>query len=114
LVLDKLWPDLFPPGSRKRLPHFAPEPFFERRFRDASEIDYLSADLCYERATVWMDVSRIPHAGEIFSVIFCCHVLEHVVDDQEAIAELYRILEGGPQFCRFPSGAPTHSTHRPA
>jgi ubiquinone/menaquinone biosynthesis C-methylase UbiE len=42
-----------------------------------------------------MDVTAIPFPANYFNAIICNHVLEHVVDDRTAIAEVYRILMPG-------------------
>ncbi|GAC1389418.1 MAG: hypothetical protein NVS4B11_03680 [Ktedonobacteraceae bacterium] len=37
----------------------------------------------------------IPYAQNLFDVILCSHVLEHIPDDRQAMSELYRILKPG-------------------
>jgi ubiquinone/menaquinone biosynthesis C-methylase UbiE len=42
-----------------------------------------------------MDVQAIPFDDNLFDVIFCNHILEHVNDDLKALQELYRVLKPG-------------------
>jgi len=39
-----------------------------------------------------MDITKIEMPGASFDVIYCSHVLEHVVNDQMAMRELWRVL----------------------
>ncbi len=80
-------------GKPKRMLHVAPEPAFERRFKELLGDDYLTADLSNPRAMVKMDVTNIGCPTETFDVIYCSHVLEHVEDDRKAMRELFRVLK---------------------
>jgi SAM-dependent methyltransferase len=42
-----------------------------------------------------MDITKIPCKDNAFDVVLCNHVLEHVVDDQKAMRELFRVLVPG-------------------
>jgi SAM-dependent methyltransferase len=86
--------DLFD-GRRKRLLHFAPERGFSRILRRARNIDYFSGDLCSSRAMIRLNITDIPCPTQAFDVIFCSHVLEHIVDDRRAMAELFRVMKLG-------------------
>jgi len=80
--------------SRKVL-HFAPEQAFYKRFKKLKNIDYVSVDLYSPLADIKADITGLPFKDEEFDVIFCNHVLEHIVDDRKAIAELYRVMKPG-------------------
>jgi hypothetical protein len=82
-------------APRKRLLHVAPELGFERRFRQFAHLDYLSADLHNPRAMVKMDITDIQYPDGSFDTIYCSHVLEHVLDDRQAMREFYRVLKPG-------------------
>jgi ubiquinone/menaquinone biosynthesis C-methylase UbiE len=42
-----------------------------------------------------VDITNIPFEDSVFDVILCNHVLEHIPDDLNAMAELYRVLKSG-------------------
>lgn len=49
------------------------------------------------------DLRRLPFADQAFEVVLCSHVLEHIRDDESAIAELRRVLRvGGVAFIQVP------------
>jgi ubiquinone/menaquinone biosynthesis C-methylase UbiE len=91
LYFDRMT-DLFD-GRTKRMLHIAPEQSFEGRLKKQLGLGYITADICPGRATVQMDIIDIQFPNEIFDVIYCSHVLEHVSDDKRAICELYRVLK---------------------
>jgi SAM-dependent methyltransferase len=72
--------------------HIAPEPALETRFKKIPNMIYLSADLDISKAMVKMDVSNVQFPENSFDILQCSHVLEHVVDDQKALNEFWRIL----------------------
>ncbi|MCX6286019.1 MAG: class I SAM-dependent methyltransferase [Bacteroidetes bacterium] len=49
----------------------------------------------YERNTNTLDITDLKFEDEVFDVIICNHVLEHIEDDLKAIGELYRVLKPG-------------------
>jgi SAM-dependent methyltransferase len=84
--------DLFD-GRPKSILHVAPEPCFESRFKAKLGEGYITADLLNRRATVKMDITNIQYPDDYFDIIYCSHVLEHVIDDKKAIKEFYRTLK---------------------
>src|SRR5690606_2967669 len=58
-------------------------------------LNYVTADLDSPYAAVRMDVCDIPFRDEVFDVVLCNHVLEHVPDDHVALLEIYRVLRQG-------------------
>jgi SAM-dependent methyltransferase len=86
--------DLFD-GAGKKMLHVAPEEFLSARLRRIEGLDYLSADLANPKAMIQMDITKIDRPDNTFHVIYCSHVLEHIRNDREAIAELYRVLRPG-------------------
>ncbi len=80
-------------GRPKRVLHFAPEMELAKRFRAIPGVDYLSADLKARHAMTKMDITAMPCADSSFDAVFCSHVLEHVVQDRKAIAEIHRVLK---------------------
>jgi SAM-dependent methyltransferase len=74
-----------------RVLHIAPENCFESRFRRLPNLDYVTADLDAP-ADVKLDLTDSSLPSESFDVIFCLHILEHIRDDDAAIAELRRMI----------------------
>ncbi|MBU0912336.1 MAG: methyltransferase domain-containing protein [Gammaproteobacteria bacterium] len=83
--------DLFN-GKPGKMLHVAPEPWFEKKFRELLSDNYLTADLFDPRAMIKMDISNIQYPDNSFDIIYCSHVLEHVLDDRKAMREFYRTL----------------------
>lgn len=77
----------------KRVLHVAPEKCFEKRLVKLLGDDYFSVDINSKIAMMRTDVTRIQFKDEAFDVIYCCHVLEHVINDKTALLEFYRILK---------------------
>jgi ubiquinone/menaquinone biosynthesis C-methylase UbiE len=49
------------------------------------------------------DICKLPFESNIYDLVFCNHVLEHVPDDQKAMSELYRVLKkGGTLIAQVP------------
>lgn len=82
-------------SAAKKVLHIAPEQAFYKRFKKQKNLDYTTADLNSPLADVKADITELPFEKEQFDVIFCNHVLEHVLDDQKAMQELYRVLKKG-------------------
>ncbi|NJM95017.1 MAG: class I SAM-dependent methyltransferase, partial [Acaryochloridaceae cyanobacterium CSU_5_19] len=83
--------DLFSSAPKKML-HIAPEECLAQKIAQCSTIDYLTADL-NNSAMVRMDLTDIQYPDQSFDVIYCSHVLEHIPDDAQAMAELARVLK---------------------
>jgi len=75
-----------------RVLHVAPEFQLSEVLKKQPTIDYLTADLRSPQAMVKMDISAIQFPDEHFDGIVCNHVLEHILDDSRAMAELHRVL----------------------
>jgi SAM-dependent methyltransferase len=84
--------DLFD-GKPKKMLHIAPEPCFESMFKERLGDNYFTADLFDPRAMLKMDICDIQYPDGSFDIIYCSHVLEHVLDDKKAMKELFRVLK---------------------
>ncbi|MBS3992911.1 MAG: class I SAM-dependent methyltransferase [Bacteroidetes bacterium] len=82
-------------SAPKKVLHIAPEQCFIKIFKNQPNLDYITADLHSPIADVKADILNLPFENETFDVVFCNHVLEHIVDDQKAMSELYRIMKKG-------------------
>lgn len=73
--------------------HFSPSLIFSEKLR--AQIDnYITSDFVNEfESDVQYDITAIPEKENCFDLIICFHILEHIMDDEKAIAELYRILK---------------------
>ena len=80
-------------SSKLSVLHFAPEYCFQRVFKSLSNLDYISADLYDPSAMIKIDITDIKFQNNTFDCILCSHVLEHILDDNKAIRELYRVLK---------------------
>lgn len=93
--------------GRLRVLHVAPERGVRLVLEKAKSLDYVSTDLRSPLASVRADLTQLPFESDAFGLEICCHVLEHVLDDRRAIAELYRTLRpAGTAIVQVPINAP--------
>ena len=81
--------------KKAKVLHFAPEQAFYKRFRKLSNLDYLTTDLNSPLADVKADICSLPFEDDLFDIILCNHVLEHIPDDRQAMSELFRVMKPG-------------------
>ena len=91
LYLKKLLDSL--EGKPLKLLHFAPETILTELFKSYPNIDYLSVDLDPTKAMKKEDITELSFKDNSFDMIFCSHVLEHIVEDIQAMQELHRVLK---------------------
>lgn len=75
--------------------HIAPEQSFLRKFKQMKNLDYTTLDIQSPIADIKADLRNLPLEDNQYDVIFCNHVLEHIVEDQQAMQELYRVMKPG-------------------
>ncbi len=76
--------------------HWAPESCLFKTLENMSNIRYIPADLNPNCSDVRkLDITQIELDSNSIDVILCSHVLEHVPDDNKAMAELFRVLRPG-------------------
>lgn len=75
--------------------HIAPEQCFHGKFKKQKNIKYTTGDLESPIADLHFDLHKIPLEDNLYDVIFCNHVLEHVEDDHQCMKELFRIMKPG-------------------
>lgn len=66
-----------------------------RKFQRIAGLTYVSFDLRSPLAKVHGDICDLPFPANSFDAILCNHVLEHVMEDRRAMAELRRVLRPG-------------------
>lgn len=71
-----------------------PAPATREFFRDRDSVKYVTIDL-YKDSDIRSSITAIALAEGVVDVVMCCHVLEHIDDDQRGIGQLYRILKPG-------------------
>lgn len=79
----------------KKVLHIAPEQAFYKLFKKQDNLDYTTADIDSPLADFKADITNLPFKEGEFDVVFCNHVLEHVLNDQKAMQELYRVIKKG-------------------
>jgi SAM-dependent methyltransferase len=89
LVLEQILADLR--TADLRMLHIAPEPFF-REFFSKRFGRYETADLVMAGVDHKVDLRELPFENEAYDLVFASHVLEHIRDDDRALAEIRRIL----------------------
>ena len=73
-------------------------------------ISCVTADL-YAPADLKIDITDIELEDESIDLIFCNHVLEHVIDYQKALREIHRILtKEGKLICSVPIDTDSETT----
>ena len=75
--------------------HVAPEQCFHKKFKNQNNLNYTTADLESPIADLHFDLHSIPLEDNLYDVIFCNHVMEHVKDDLQCMKELYRVMKPG-------------------
>jgi len=86
-----------------KLLHIAPEKNLQKVLKASNKIKYISGDLNPLVADIEIDITDINFEDNYFDFIICNHVLEHIVDDQKAMRELFRVLKpGGEAILQVP------------
>ena len=74
----------------------SPKYSFSRKFTRLSNLSYFGGDL-YKRAYInfKFDLISTPLKTNSFDAVLCIHVLEEIIQDQQAMSEMFRILKPG-------------------
>ncbi len=96
----------------KSVLHFAPEKHLGRRIAGTPPTRYVPCDLYPSTPAVHrVDMLAIPFENGTFDLVIANHVLEHVLDDLKALAEIHRVLKpGGHAILQTPYSAKLHHT----
>lgn len=84
--------------SALRVLHVAPMAILQRRFNMLYNFCYVSVTDAFDTfagsvPNVRSDVARLGFGDEVFDVVLCSHVLEHLPNDRKALQELLRVLK---------------------
>ena len=74
--------------------HFAPEACLETTVRQLAR-RVITADLEPRGVEIALDARHLPFPDQSFEIVLASHVLEHVLEDHLAIAEIFRVLKPG-------------------
>jgi SAM-dependent methyltransferase len=91
----ELLPALF---RGKTVLHIAPETDTRKFIADnaaAWSTSYATLDAFSPHASIKDDIRHLEVADQNYDTILCHHVLEHIVDDRQAIREFFRVLRPG-------------------
>lgn len=101
--------DMFAPKQPISVLHCAPEELFFPKFFKKELVDYYPIDkwtgftVCGEKMRDYADITKLPYEDNKFDYILCNHVLEHIPDEQLALAQLKRVLKpDGIAFLNVP------------
>jgi SAM-dependent methyltransferase len=87
---------LLPKMAGMSVLHFAPERRLSPRILAANPKHYVQCDLYPQSPDVMqVDMLNMPFENSSFDLSIANHVLEHVSDDQQALAEITRVLKPG-------------------
>jgi SAM-dependent methyltransferase len=75
--------------------HVAPEQVFFQLFRKQNNLTYITIDLESPLADLKMNLEAMTFGSDVFDIVFCNHVLEHVDNDIKALSEIFRVLKKG-------------------
>lgn len=79
--------------AKLKVLHFAPESALMNQFKKLKNLSYDTIDLNSPIADIKADICNLPFLDNSYDFILCNHVLEHIIDDNKAISELYRVLK---------------------
>lgn len=84
------------PITREKLDvlHFAPQIGEKRFYRSLPNLHYVTADYL-DVEDVQLDLTALALPDDSWDVLFVYHILEHIIDDQKAMQEMYRVLRPG-------------------
>lgn len=82
--------------ANSRILHIAAEEEISKRILTLDVKQYIRGDLNPKTSnTDKIDITTLKFQNNYFDIIFCNHVLEHVLDYKKAIKEIFRVLKKG-------------------
>jgi len=86
--------------QKVKILHISPEPSLYNKIRKFSNIIYetgtkYAEGIYYHDNINSIDLLGLPFSDGEFDMVICNHVLEHIIDDNKAISEIYRVTRNG-------------------
>lgn len=94
--------------------HIAPEMNLRNFIKDTyKDSNYICGDLYpIDNEILQVDITQTTFEDNMFDIVLCSHVLEHIPDDIKAMKELYRIMKcGGWGILQVPVATNLESTY---
>ena len=89
--------------ARERVLHLAPERAITSMLVSRGDLIYVSADLAMPSAAIRADANWMPFQADVFGMLVCSHMLEHLADDAGVLGEITRVLcKGASAFLMVP------------
>lgn len=95
-----------------RILHIAPETKITQRIMTLEPVEYIRGDQnSHSEEIISLDVTHLQFADNYFDFIICNHVLEHILDLNKGLLELFRVLKpGGMAVLQTPYSELLHQT----
>lgn len=78
----------------KTILHFSPSSSIREKIESFNDIKYVTSDYTGEfEATKKLNIESINEPNDVYDLVICYHILEHIENDIKAMNELYRIIK---------------------
>ena len=79
--------------KKLKILYIAPENCLYNELNKIENISIITANILGKNVDINFNLINIPFNDNVFDLILCNHVLEHVKNDRKAMSELYRIMK---------------------
>ena len=63
------------------------------KFSKLNNVRYVTTDLQESHVSLNSDIQNLPFKDNLFDIVICSHVLEHIPNDQKGMMEIFRVLK---------------------